>query len=101
VAEGRLPEMALLEQARAEVVEITALRRHPERGSLIVRLCNLEERPVQECLSLGARLRGAWRCDLLEEREAALPMTGRQLVVELGPAEILTLELELETLASH
>jgi alpha-mannosidase len=77
------------------VVEISALKRQAERGTLIVRLCNLDRDPVRETLRCGAPLRGAWRCGLLEERLADLPVTERDLHVDLGPAEILTLELEL------
>jgi alpha-mannosidase len=96
VAEGRRPEPpALVEQMRPEVVEISALKRQAERGTLIVRLCNLDRDPVRETLRCGAPLRGAWRCGLLEERLADLPVTERDLHVDLGPAEILTLELEL------
>lgn len=96
VAVGRLPETRpLLEQDLPNVVEITALRRQPARGSLIVRLCNLTERPVRETLRCGRPLRAAWRCTLLEERAASLVTSGMDLQLELGPAEILTVELEL------
>ncbi|MFA7329527.1 MAG: glycosyl hydrolase-related protein [Candidatus Delongbacteria bacterium] len=93
---GRMPEAGpLLEQDLPQVVEIAALRRQPARGSLIVRLCNLAEHPVRETLRCGQPLRAAWRCSLLEEREAPLATAGMDLQLELGPAEILTVELEL------
>lgn len=100
VAEGRLREScAGLAQARAESVEITALRRHPQRGSWIVRLCNLTDAPLRETLRCGRPLRGAWRCDLLEERELELAVVGTWLEIDIAPAEILTLELDFADLA--
>ena len=96
VAEGRLPEPGpLLEQARPDLVEITALKRLPARGTLVVRLCNLLHVPVHETLVFGPALSAAWRINLLEERLGPLPHDEHRLELELRGAEILTIELAL------
>lgn len=41
-------------------------------------------------------LRPAWRSDLLENREEALDLDGNRLRIELGPHEILTVEIAFE-----
>jgi len=94
VASGRLPERAaLVEQAHAQRVEITALCRQTPRGTALLRLCNLDTVSVLERLSVGQPLAGAWKCSLLEERLESLPFHANSLEIALGPAEILTLEL--------
>jgi alpha-mannosidase len=93
---GRLPEPTpLLEQSRPDAVEITAIKRQAERGTLIVRLCNLLREPVHESLRTGPPLRAAWRGNLLEERQEELSVEDHRLALELRGAEILTVELEL------
>ena len=78
---------------------ITAIKKHEERETLIVRLYNLASRESRERLLFGRPLRGGWRVDLLEERVAPLPLDpGHESALDLllRPHEILTLELEFE-----
>jgi alpha-mannosidase len=86
---------------------VSAIKRHETRETLVVRLWNLAAEPVTETLVLGKPIRGAWRASLLEERleELAVGASGgtpagapgsTELGLELGPHEIVTLEIELE-----
>lgn len=77
-------------------VTLSAVKRHRERDTLTVRLCNLSSEEVRETLTTGARCLGAWRTDLLEERLEELATDGRTVSVALGPHEIVTLELEFD-----
>ena len=72
---------------------VTAIKRHEERDTLVVRLVNLTGEPVGETLALGLPVRVAWKTDLLEERGDAIP---KSLEFDLAPHEIVTLEIEFE-----
>ena len=51
-------------------------------------------------LRFGSAIHGAWLTNLLEERQAKLSSegpAGRHLELRLGPHEILTIEIELES----
>lgn len=96
VALGHMAEFGpFLSQSCPEQVEMSACRRHPGRNTALLRLCNLSDQPVRECLWTGGDLLGAWRCDLLDERLEALSVRDMHLEVELAPAEILSLELQV------
>ncbi|MCD4690568.1 hypothetical protein K8S17_03825 [bacterium] len=75
-------------------VKITAVKRHGERDTLVVRLCNLAGEPSEELLTLGRRVSSAWRVNLLEERGEELAVRGSfQIPLTLGPHEIVTVEI--------
>lgn len=94
VAEGSAPgDRSLLRHQDARVA-VSAIKRHEERDTLIVRLYNLTHRAVSDRLEVGAVLASAWRADLLERRGEPLELEGeRVLPVTLGPHEITTVEL--------
>jgi mannosylglycerate hydrolase len=71
-------------------VAVSAIRRHPKRDSLVVRLWNQTGRPQRQTLATGRPVVGAWSLDLLEERTGVL---GLPVVVELAPHRIVTVEL--------
>jgi len=74
---------------------VTAVKRHEQRDTLVVRLYNLTPAPATETLVFGPRVRAAWRTDLLEERRDDLPVGGgHELQLPLGAHEIATLEVE-------
>ncbi|MCP3978244.1 MAG: hypothetical protein GY716_02775 [bacterium] len=78
--------------------QMTAIKRHEERDSLVVRLYNLTAEPVRDTLQLGFVAAAAWRTNLLEQREAELSIAdGRVIEVELGPHRIVTLEIRPQT----
>ncbi len=87
---------SLLSTTRGEI-RVSAVKRHAVRDTLVVRMCNLSDRPVDETLTLARRVREAWRTNLLEERGAGIAVTdGFQIPVSLGPHEIATVEIQFE-----
>lgn len=86
----------LLEKSSADIA-VTAIKRHERRDTLVVRLYNLSGTRVEETLTMGRRVVGAWRSNILEERGEALETrASRCVVVGLRPHEIATLEIELD-----
>jgi len=97
VEDGMLEGGTSLLSHASPAVRVSAVRRHADRDTLVVRLCNLAGSPVEETLTLGSRARGAWRTDLLEERENELGVgSGYQVALTLGAYEIATVEIEFE-----
>jgi alpha-mannosidase len=73
---------------------VTAIKRHEERDSLVVRVVNLTDEEVHETLALGPEVKQAWRTNLLEEREEQLEVSPGNIVrVGLSGCEIGTVEL--------
>jgi len=94
VAEGSVAGgRSLISQASGSAT-VTAIKKHERRDTLVVRLYNPCERPISETLVTDAEIVGAWRLDLLENREAEVPAGGRRLHLEIGPHRILTVELQ-------
>jgi mannosylglycerate hydrolase len=83
---------------------VSAIKRHEERDTLVVRLYNLAGGNVEETLAFARPVARAWRVSLLEERLGELavergappdaPRSAGELRVTLGPFEIVTLEVE-------
>ncbi len=75
---------------------ITAIKRHQERETLVMRLCNLTGDRLAETLHFGPRITDAWQVDLLEERRETLAAPGaHRLELEIGPHAIVTVEVAL------
>jgi len=83
----------LLEKSSPSTV-ITAVKKHEQRESLIVRLYNMASEVVTERLVFGMPVESAWQVDLLEER-TGVPMAveGDQVRLSLGPHAIMTVEV--------
>jgi alpha-mannosidase len=95
VAEPSLPGGRGLFEKRGHRTSITAIKRHEERDTLVIRLYNLDSEPVEETLAFGLEVRSAWRVDLLEERIKPMsPTIDEELIVDLDPHEIATIEVE-------
>ena len=74
---------------------VTAIKKHDDRDTLLVRLYNLTGSPVEETLRFGRDVRGAWRANILEERgEPVGSADKRSLRLTLTPHEIAGLEVE-------
>ena len=74
---------------------VTAIKKHDDRDTLLVRLYNLTGSPVEETLRFGRDVRGAWRANILEERgEPVGSADKRSLRLTLAPHEIAGLEVE-------
>jgi alpha-mannosidase len=79
--------------ATAPNVVIETIKRAEDGQGYIVRLYECMRRRGPITLSLGFEAQAAWRTNLLEENEAALPLLGRQLSLVIKPYEIVTLRL--------
>ncbi len=95
VVDGHVPGGTGLFALRGEGVHVSAIKKHESRETLVVRLCNLAGARREAALRFEPDVVGAWRADLLEERLCDLMTAGREVVVELGPHEIATVEVEL------
>jgi len=97
VAAGATPGGRSLLEKTNPAVSITAVKRHEERDTLVVRLVNLAAKAVTETLTFGVPVRAAWRTNLLEDRRRELEIVeGSRLDVPLRGHEIATLEIALE-----
>jgi alpha-mannosidase len=86
------PEDSLLEVA-GPCVGVSAIKKHEERDTLIVRLFNSGDQPTRVILRLGRPIAGAWQCSLLEDRASDLPFERSNVEVALTPHEIGTIEI--------
>ncbi|MFC1639403.1 alpha-mannosidase [Gemmatimonadota bacterium] len=85
--------LSLLEHS-SNYTSVSAIKRHEERDTLVIRLYNLRREHTEDTLTFDLEIAAAWRTDLLEERiEELTPTTKRGLQVKLEPFEILTLEV--------
>ena len=75
---------------------ITAIKRHEQRDTLVVRLYNPFSEPIDETLRTDATIAGAWLTDLLEERQAELPARPHCIDLTLEPHRVVTVEMEIE-----
>ncbi|UCG51783.1 MAG: hypothetical protein JSW58_16685 [Candidatus Latescibacterota bacterium] len=90
-------DLGLIEK-KTKRTSISAIKKHEARDTLVIRLYNLTGDDVEESLTFGVAIQSAWKTDLLEERIAELSVMDRfELPLPLGPHEIVTLEVELET----
>jgi 2-O-(6-phospho-alpha-D-mannosyl)-D-glycerate hydrolase len=97
VRDGMIPGGRGLVEKTSPATEITAIKRHVERDTLVVRLVNLSGDPVAETLDFGLPVATVFRTDLLEEREGEpLAHHGRSVQVACAGHEIVTLEIEFE-----
>jgi mannosylglycerate hydrolase len=96
VANGALPTAWLVGQRDPAAISMTAIKLHEERDTLVLRLVNHAGELREERLDFPAPPCGAWRCTLLEDRLEPLPLAGTALPLELGPHEILTVEVAWE-----
>jgi alpha-mannosidase len=73
---------------------VTAVKKHEERDTLVVRLHNLTGEEVVETLRFGREIAQAWRTDLLEERLEELQLaSAHELCLTLRGYEIATVEV--------
>ncbi|NJD20734.1 MAG: hypothetical protein FIA95_15795, partial [Gemmatimonadetes bacterium] len=95
VEEGHLPGGTGLFALSGADVHVSAVKRHETRETLMVRLYNLADARREATLRFAPAVAGAWRTDLLEDRLCDLMRAGEHdVVAELGPHEISTLEFE-------
>jgi alpha-mannosidase len=95
VPDGAVLGSSLLEKTNPAVA-VSAIRRHPARDTLVVRLWNQSGGPQREVLQLGMPAHAAWLLDLLEERQEDLALAAvptNEVVVDLLPHRIVTVEI--------
>jgi mannosylglycerate hydrolase len=74
---------------------VTAIKKHDQRDSLVVRLYNLTGEKVEENIMTGRDISSAWRLNMLEERiEQINKENSRSVVFAPKPYEILSIELD-------
>jgi alpha-mannosidase len=96
VEDGHVAGGTGLFRKRGDAVRVSAVKKHEERDTLIVRLYNLTAAPATGTLAFEGAVRAAWRTGLLEEREREIQVAGgHEVAVALGPHEIATVEVEL------
>jgi alpha-mannosidase len=77
-------------------VAVSALRVHPRRDTLVVRLWNQTAAAQRARLVTGQPLAAVWSLDLLDERQQPLVssmVSAREATVDLAPHRIVTVEL--------
>jgi mannosylglycerate hydrolase len=93
-----LPGGRGLLEKRNDLTCVTAVKKHQERDTLVVRLCNLSSEVVEETLTVGPPVRSAWRVDLLEERLERFDIPDEHTVgLVIDPHEIESIELEFKS----
>ena len=97
VEDGHVPGAEGLVQKTSSCTCVSAIKKHGVRGTLEVRLYNLTGDAVEERFTFGRPVTAAWLLDLVGERLQNAQLSGeRELVLSLGPHQIVTLELELD-----
>ncbi len=94
LAGSKVDTQALISQANPSLVDLSAIKLHEDRDTLVLRLVNLTEHEVKETLSFGHKISAAWEVNLLEERLGECPFGNASLELTLGPCEIRTVEVE-------
>jgi len=88
---------SLISQANPALVDLSAIKLHEDRDTLVIRLVNLAERKVVETLSFSSEISAVWNVNLLEERLGDCDHDGKKLELLLAPCEIRTIELALKS----
>lgn len=92
-ADSQRPTANGLLEVTGPTVAVSAIKKHEERDTLIVRLFNTGDEPTRATLRLGRPIAGAWQCALLEDRLNDVPFEDSSVEVPLSPHEIRTVEI--------
>jgi len=74
---------------------LSALKKAEERDSVIVRLFNPDQEPARARLGIDPGIAEAFIVDMLERRQEPVPVENGRVTVDLGPAQIRTVELRI------
>ncbi len=97
VGDQAVPGGCGLVELNSKKICITAVKKHEERETLIVRLYNLTGERVEEALCFGRAIRAAWQVNLEEERQESVSlMSASGIRFEVSPFRIVTLEIEFD-----
>jgi mannosylglycerate hydrolase len=86
---------SLISQDNPALVDVSAIKLHEDRDTLVLRLVNLTEHEVVETLNFSSEISAAWNVNLLEERLGDCDHGRNKLELVLAPCEIRTVEVEL------
>jgi len=99
VEDCHVPGATGLAQKASSCTCVSAVKKHDVRDTLEIRLYNLTGDAVEERWTFGRPATAAWLLNLVGERLRNVPLIGEHdLVLSLGPHEIVTVELELNGL---
>ncbi|MFN8560823.1 MAG: alpha-mannosidase [Anaerolineae bacterium] len=84
---------SVLVSASAPNVVIETVKQAEDGDGIIVRLYEDQRSRGRFTLTTGFALAGAYRCNLLEENEAALDVHGNEIHLEIAPYQIISLRL--------
>ena len=94
VADGAVEGGTGLVRHQSKYVAISAIKRHEERETLILRAYNLRGEKSEDRFVFGPVAAGAWNSNLLEERHEKLELdSSNSLDLEFGPHQIRTVEV--------
>ncbi len=85
------PPLAAVDRAN---IVIETIKRAEDGQGMIVRLYECQRQRGPFTLTTAFPLAAAWRANLLEENQEAIPVLGNQLLLQIKPYQILTLRLE-------
>lgn len=80
----------------ARNVVLDTIKRAEDGNGIILRLYECENSHVRTTLELNGIIRAAQDCDLLENREADLPVDGNRVQLSVKPYEIKTIRIEFD-----
>lgn len=90
---SNLPAEASLASVDQPNVVIEAIKKAEDDDSMIVRLYECFNRRSHTILTLGAKIRQAFLCNMMEEKEAAASFQDNQIIFSIKPYEILTFKI--------
>jgi alpha-mannosidase len=94
----RLPLVGSFLRVSEPRMLVSAMKMAEERHSLIIRLWNPEEQPIDGMVDLQQAASAAYLVNLLEERLSTLPIVEAGTRIVLAPKQFLTVELLLDRL---
>jgi alpha-mannosidase len=95
VVDSCVPGGRSLVEHSSEFTCLSAIKKHEERNTLVLRIWNLRGEESTDTLEFGCDVTAAWRTDLHENRvEVLTPVNAQTLHLALAPHEILTVEVE-------
>ncbi len=93
---GTLPRTFGFLELRPQELTVAAFKRAEDRDSLILRFFNPTWKDVEGELLLGKQPTEVWLCNLNEEREEPVPVSGNAVKLPVLKKKIVTLELVYE-----
>ena len=81
----------------ADNLSLEAVKRSDDGEDLVVRIVERHNARTRVALATALPVKQAWRCDLMEQKEAEVPVTEGGLELDIAPCEIVTLRLQVRS----